>query len=284
MSKNLTAQQLADELNVTRQLIYYHAKKLPKDSKTYDEDNTLVFTPDQQDILKSYMTDTLKEKNAQKNEKLPTEKTTVNQEKSSVKIEENRKSKVDSNDKTGAESASNDLSNAESNDKSNNLTNDKPEDVKDFVEDDDKPVEENVKPDKNTKELDNDQGTASYEKTVTVKDFIQQAVKDHLEVQKKVESEERQTLIGELEEKNAQISTLHKLLDQQQQLALVAEQKHQKLLDTLGIEDEKQLKAIVELTTETDSSTSSSTSHSSESSDMKDIYAGKNWFQRLFKL
>ena len=26
MSKNLTAQQLADELGVTRQLIYYHAK------------------------------------------------------------------------------------------------------------------------------------------------------------------------------------------------------------------------------------------------------------------
>ena len=69
MSKNLTAQQLADELGVTRQLIYYHAKKLPKNSKTYDDDNTLVFTPEQQDILKSYMTDTLKEKTSNKNEK-----------------------------------------------------------------------------------------------------------------------------------------------------------------------------------------------------------------------
>lgn len=280
MSKNLTAQQLADELNVTRQLIYYHAKKLPKDSKTYDEDNTLVFTPDQQGILKSYMTDTLKEKNAQKNEKLPIEKTTVVQEKSSVEIEKNSESKDDSNDKTKLESVSNDVTN----DKSTVLTNDKTKGVKEFDKDDEGSLEEGVKSNGTSENVGNEEGTASYEKTVTVKDFIQQAVKDHLEVQKKVESEERQTLIGELEEKNAQISTLHKLLDQQQQLALVAEQKHQKLLDTLGVEDEKQLKAIVELTTETDSSSSSSTSPSTESSVMKDIYAGKNWFQRLFKL
>lgn len=280
MSKNLTAQQLADELNVTRQLIYYHAKKLPKDSKTYDEDNTLVFTPDQQGILKSYMTDTLKEKNAQKNEKLPIEKTTVVQEKSSVEIEKNSESKDDSNDKTKLENVSNDVTN----DKSTVLTNDKTKGVKEFDKDDEGSLEEGVKSNGTSENVGNEEGTASYEKTVTVKDFIQQAVKDHLEVQKKVESEERQTLIGELEEKNAQISTLHKLLDQQQQLALVAEQKHQKLLDTLGVEDEKQLKAIVELTTETDSSSSSSTSPSTESSVMKDIYAGKNWFQRLFKL
>lgn len=280
MSKNLTAQQLADELNVTRQLIYYHAKKLPKDSKTYDEDNTLVFTPDQQGILKSYMTDTLKEKNAQKNEKLPIEKTTVVQEKSSVEIEKNSESKDDSNDKTKLQNVSNDVTN----DKSTVLTKDKTKGVKEFDKDDEGSLEEGVKSNGTSENVGNEEGTASYEKTVTVKDFIQQAVKDHLEVQKKVESEERQTLIGELEEKNAQISTLHKLLDQQQQLALVAEQKHQKLLDTLGVEDEKQLKAIVELTTETDSSSSSSTSPSTESSVMKDIYAGKNWFQRLFKL
>ena len=130
-----------------------------------------------------------------------------------------------------------------------------------------------------SEEDDSDNDTASYEKTVTVKGYIQQAVKDHLEMQKKTDSEERQTLIGELEEKNAQISTLHKLLDQQQQLALVAEQKHQKLLDTLGVEDEKQLKAIVELTTnENDSDTTS------DSSKDKTDYEGKNWFQRLFKL
>ena len=96
MSKNLTAQQLADELNVTRQLIYYHAKKLPKDSKTYDEDNTLVFTPDQQAILKSYMTDTVKEKNTSKEEKKISEKESVRTENS----EENEKNIGENTDKS----------------------------------------------------------------------------------------------------------------------------------------------------------------------------------------
>lgn len=273
MSKNLTAQQLADELNVTRQLIYYHAKKLPKDSKTYDEDNTLVFTPEQQAILKSYMTDTLKEKNTSKEEKQISEKKISEKEiseKESVRTEnreENEKNMGENTDK----SASNPLTNGVSNVRSN----DKADDVKESAE-----QETEVTNDKTTsKEDDSDNDTASYEKTVTVKGYIQQAVKDHLEMQKKTDSEERQTLIGELEEKNAQISTLHKLLDQQQQLALVAEQKHQKLLDTLGVEDEKQLKAIVELTTnENDNDITS------DSSKDKTDYEGKNWFQRLFKL
>lgn len=263
MSKNLTAQQLADELNVTRQLIYYHAKKLPKDSKTYDEDNTLVFTPDQQAILKSYMTDTVKEKNTSKEEKKISEKESVRTENS----EENEKNMGENTDKSASNALTNSVSNVKSNDKA--------DDVKESAN-----QEIEVTSDKVTSEEDDsDNDTASYEKTVTVKGYIQQAVKDHLEMQKKTDSEERQTLIGELEEKNAQISTLHKLLDQQQQLALVAEQKHQKLLDTLGVEDEKQLKAIVELTTnENDSDTTS------DSSKDKTDYEGKNWFQRLFKL
>ena len=103
-----------------------------------------------------------------------------------------------------------------------------------------------------------------------------------MESQKKIESEERQTLIGELEEKNSQISTLHKLLDQQQQLALVAEQKHQKLLETLGVEDETELKALVEETNKAVSEISSNTEEVKVSN--QNPYEGKNWFQRLFKM
>lgn len=267
MSKNLTAQQLADELNVTRQLIYYHAKKLPKDSKTYDEDNTLVFTPDQQVILKSYMTDTLKEKTTQKNEKNTTEKKISSPDKTPEKVEEIDKIEDNSDDKAATNVVSNDVSNKVTNVKLNVVEE---ENQQESVE-----TNRSVKTEGNPSEAE----TASYEKSVTVKGYIQQAVKDHLELQKKTDSEERQTLIGELEEKNAQISTLHKLLDQQQQLALVAEQKHQKLLDTLGIEDEKQLKAIVDLTTNESDNSSSSVDNNE-----KDIYDGKNWFQRLFKL
>lgn len=266
MSKNLTAQQLADELNVTRQLIYYHAKKLPKDSKTYDEDNTLVFTPEQQNILKSYMTDTVKEKILSKNEEKKSE------EKAPVigePIEEKQEVNEEKQEKTVTNAVSNAASNEVSNDKRKVVEEDDVQTTKEhgvFVKEDGSPS--NVE-------------KASPEKSVTVKDFIQQAVKDHLDLQKKTDSEERQTLIGELEEKNAQISTLHRLLDQQQQLALVADQKHQKLLDTLGIEDEKELKAIAELTTNNnDSSTNVDSNNVSE----KNIYEGKNWFQRLFKL
>lgn len=283
MSKNLTAQQLADELGVTRQLIYYHAKKLPKNSKTYDDDNTLVFTPEQQDILKSYMTDTLKEKTSNKNEK----KSEIEIEESldsNIKIEgvkkknlteskENKEFNTTKNEEKTNEkvqsSLEKELTNVDSNDKTEMVTNVKP-------------ALSNVKSD----DMDDDEGNsievASHEKSVTVKDFIQQVVKDHLESQKKIESEERQTLIGELEEKNSQISTLHKLLDQQQQLALVAEQKHQKLLETLGVEDETELKALVEETNKAVSEISSNTEEVKVSN--QNPYEGKNWFQRLFKM
>lgn len=282
MSKNLTAQQLADELGVTRQLIYYHAKKLPKNSKTYDDDNTLVFTPEQQDILKSYMTDTLKEKTSNKNEK-KSEKEIKESLDSNIKIEEvdkknlteskeNKESNTTKNEEKTNEkvesSFEKELTNVDSNDKTEIVTN-----VKSALS--------NVKDDDMADEG-NSIEVASHEKSVTVKDFIQQVVKDHLESQKKIESEERQTLIGELEEKNSQISTLHKLLDQQQQLALVAEQKHQKLLETLGVEDETELKALVEETNKAVSEISSNTEEVKVSN--QNPYEGKNWFQRLFKM
>lgn len=282
MSKNLTAQQLADELGVTRQLIYYHAKKLPKNSKTYDDDNTLVFTPEQQDILKSYMTDTLKEKASNKNEK-KSEKEIEESLDSNIKIEEvdkknlneskeNKESHTIQNkektDEKVESSLEKEVTNADSNDKSKIATDVKPE-------------LSSVKDDNVGYEGDSFE-TSTHEKSVTVKDFIQQVVKDHLESQKKIESEERQTLIGELEEKNSQISTLHKLLDQQQQLALVAEQKHQKLLETLGVEDETELKALVE---ETNKAVSEISSNNEEVKvNNQNPYEGKNWFQRLFKM
>lgn len=160
------------------------------------------------------------------------------------------------------------MTNADSNDKSKIATDVKPE-------------LSSVKDDNVGYEGDSFE-TSTHEKSVTVKDFIQQVVKDHLESQKKIESEERQTLIGELEEKNSQISTLHKLLDQQQQLALVAEQKHQKLLETLGVEDETELKALVE---ETNKAVSEISSNNEEVKvNNQNPYEGKNWFQRLFKM
>ena len=211
MSKNLTAQQLADELKVTRQLIYYHAKKLPKNSKTYDEDNTLVFTPEQQEILKSYMTDTLKEKNTQKNQPKLDEKN------SETSVEEKEVTEANKNE-TWNTTPTNKLSNDVSNELSNTLTNDK------TSVDKRSECKTNEAGNKlgNSEETVTEGETASYERSITVKGYIKQAVKDQIEGQRLTETEERQILIGELEEKNAQINTLHKLLDQQQQLALVA--------------------------------------------------------------
>jgi len=186
MSKNLTAQQLADELGVTRQLIYYHAKKLPKNSKTYDDDNTLVFTPEQQDILKSYMTDTLKEKASNKNEK-KSEKEIEESLDSNIKIEEvdkknlneskeNKESHTIQNEEKTDEkvesSLEKEVTNADSNDKSKIATDVKPE-------------LSSVKDDNVGYEGDSFE-TSTHEKSVTVKDFIQQVVKDHLESQKKI--------------------------------------------------------------------------------------------------
>ena len=229
------------------------------------------------------MTDTLKEKTSNKNEK----KSEIEIEESldsNIKIEEVKKKNLTESkenkefnttkneEKTNEKvqsSLEKELTNVDSNDKTEMVTN-----VKSALS--------NVKSD----DMDDDEGNsievASHEKSVTVKDFIQQVVKDHLESQKKIESEERQTLIGELEEKNSQISTLHKLLDQQQQLALVAEQKHQKLLETLGVEDETELKALVEETNKAVSEISSNTEEVKVSN--QNPYEGKNWFQRLFKM
>lgn len=272
MSKNLTAQQLADEIKVTRQLIYYHAKKLPKNSKTYDEDNTLVFTPEQQEILKSYMTDTLKEKNTQKVEPKLEEKN------SQASVEEKEKTEANESEilnKTTTNNLTNGVSNVLSNTETNDKTNDKTSVVKREASNANDVANKNEKP----LEQDFEGETASYERSITVKGYIKQAVKDQIDGQKLTETEERQILIGELEEKNTQINTLHKLLDQQQQLALVAEQKRQKLLDTLGVDDEKELKAIVDLTT-----THIGTTSTTEDNSKKDLYEGKSWFQRLFKL
>lgn len=271
MSKNLTAQQLADELKVTRQLIYYHAKKLPKNSKTYDEDNTLVFTPEQQDVLKSYMTDTLKEKNTQKIQPKLDEKN------SETSVEEKEVTEANKNE-TWNTTPTNKLSNDVSNDVSNELSNMSTNDKTSVDKRSESKTNEAGNKLGNSEETVTEGETASYERSITVKGYIKQAVKDQIEGQRLTETEERQILIGELEEKNAQINTLHKLLDQQQQLALVAEQKRQKLLDTLGVDDEKELKAIVDLTTTHIGATSTTEDHPK-----KDPYEGKSWFQRLFK-
>ena len=48
------------------------------------------------------------------------------------------------------------------------------------------------------------------------------------------DEEERQMLLDELNTKNQQIADLHQLLDQQQQLMLVTEQKHRQLLNLVN--------------------------------------------------
>ena len=303
MSKELTAQQFADKLEVTRQLIYYHAKKIPAQDKVYNEENKLVFTPDQQEFLMSFMTDTLAKEEAgeeedldysgyeveegsdiewerpeftydpelakqialvlqneslakQKREMLhedPSSEAAPSQTKASQRIasdkalhrqaggdqekvlkssdpiKESKDQRADkmtnrSNDKL-VKSASHDKkqTDKETNDKETN--------------DGDKAPFQNFQVEgESTHGSQHDpEGQASFLRNeAAVLDYIQEAVRDQLQDKWRQDEEERQMLLDELNTKNQQIADLHQLLDQQQQLMLVTEQKHRQLLDLVN--------------------------------------------------
>lgn len=285
MSKNLTAQQLADELNVTRQLIYYHAKKLPQNEKIFDDDKTLVFSPSQQNQISSYMTDTAKEPKVE----MPINSKQKNESKELTSVYEEKARIIHS------DTVSNNLSNKMTKEQPSGLTDAQvKDDVKEEKNDNVKEISRMDKltkedGDKESNELDaqmsddKDKLTESptdSNKSVassSVKFYIQQVLREQMEAVYPVQQQEEalQMLVVEIEEKNQQISTLHKLLDQQQQLALLSEKKHQRLLDTLGVEDEQQLEKIVEQTLKfSEAGTDKATVPEPEEK--------KSWFKRLF--
>lgn len=273
MSKNLTAQQLADELGVTRQLIYYHAKKLPPQEKIYDNDNTLVFSPSQQNVISSYMTDTIKDT---KNE--TQHKNTNDVKANALTHSEGQKARIIQT-KQVTNKATNSLSNVKTASLTESLSKEKEEEALSTETND-----ANQEPDNNKEQREvSVSNTENTNRSESVKMYIQQVLRDQVGALYPVQQQEQmnEKLFAELEEKNQQISTLHKLLDQQQQLAIIAEQKHQKLLDTLGVEDIKQLEQIVKqaaIKLEEDSEVTPAPEPTVHS----DSQEKKSWFQRIF--
>lgn len=293
MSKELTAQQFADKLEVTRQLIYYHAKKIPAQDKVYNEENKLVFTPDQQEFLMSFMTDTLAKEEAGEeeegpdiewerpeftydpelakqialvlqNESLAKQKremphedsssestpsqTKASQRKASDKVlhrqvggDQEKVSNSSDPIKESKDQRANKMTNR-SNDKlvkgashdkkqSDKETNDKE------TNDGDKSSAHNFQAEAESihrSQHDPEEQASFLRNEAAVLDYIQEAVRDQLQDKWRQDEEERQMLLDELNTKNQQIADLHQLLDQQQQLMLVTEQKHRQLLDLVN--------------------------------------------------
>lgn len=305
MSKELTAQQFADKLEVTRQLIYYHAKKIPAQDKVYNEDNKLVFTPDQQEFLKSFMTDTLnKEKDDLEDEdldqpvSLAEEESELNWAKpeftydpelakqialvmqneaaaeagGSLTTDQDGKTPTDpetsltdpcsaSDQATPSQERVSHQQSVKALDKETltdsstgtRLSNDKDKGPQKDQESNDKPISDKEtidKVDERDKELLEDkmsneeaggserllgeEATSQLDNEAAVLEYIQEVVREQLQEKWRQDEEERQMLLEELNTKNQQISDLHQLLDQQQQLMLVTEQKNQQLLDLVN--------------------------------------------------
>ena len=303
MSKELTAQQFADKLEVTRQLIYYHAKKIPAQDKVYNEENKLVFTPDQQEFLMSFMTDTLAKEEAGEeedldcsgyeveegsdiewerpeftydpelakqialvlqNESLAKQKREMPHEDSSSESapSQTKASQRIASDKALHRQAGGDQEKVSNSsdpikeskdqraDKMSNRSNDKPvkgashDKKQNDKETNDKETNDGDKSPSQNFQVEGEsthwsqhdlEGQASFLRNeAAVLDYIQEAVRDQLQDKWRQDEEERQMLLDELNTKNQQIADLHQLLDQQQQLMLVTEQKHRQLLDLVN--------------------------------------------------
>lgn len=361
MTEDLTAQQFADKLGVTRQLIYYHAKKIAPAEKVYNDENNLVFTTKQQAYLMSFMTETFtpikqdseensslipSHENMGKDEKIePSLESIVskNDEYESIKREslvENKNEEVSKNefsfdpelareillvrqneekseineqatefqklhdkdfigkdkelsdkspDKTGVlnhtvklknddkgnredESVKSSSKSMVSNkdmhahlvtksdesstperteqelikeanethnqiEKSSLTANDNQSSNETMAMDKEIPNQQN---NKTLNNMTNDQGNLTSENMPThltqniIKDYIQSVVRSQLKDLWLSDESERELLVEEINVKNQQIAELHQLLDQQQQLMLITEQKHSKLIDTLN--------------------------------------------------
>ncbi|MHB0808053.1 MAG: hypothetical protein ACYCDV_01460 [Facklamia hominis] len=245
MTKKLTAQEFADELGVTRQLIYYHAKKINSKDKIY-EDNKLVFSPEQQDFLKSFMTDTVL---PTKNQSDIVDKSV--QENNPIFEDHSLESEIQVVNQEGNESP--DFTYDPELAREIALVLDHEESVKDSSKEiaknlphlpkDNKQVDsECSKQDKITNEILKDEkregrvesNKLNLENQTMIFSYIQEVVKDQLSVWVDQEHAEMERLMSELQTKNEQIKGLHQLLDQQQQLMLITEQKHAKLIEILN--------------------------------------------------
>ncbi|MGF3076236.1 hypothetical protein [Facklamia sp. P13055] len=271
MEEYLTAQEFADELEVTRQLIYYHAKKIPNEEKVYNEENRLVFTKEQQKLLKSFMTDTFDTQIEETVKAKAENKNEVTKEKSQ-NYEESIK------DKPGEE-------NTESLDHLTELKRDfsyDPELAKQISF-----VLENERDSKNEKSSENEEvkekgssntikknlmsdDTDLKKQQQAIRTYIEKTVKEQLKEKWLKDEKERNVLINELKEKNKQINDLLQLVDQQQQLMLLTEKKNNHLIETiehLGIEDKVAQSMKVS---------------SDEDDEQNESIKSKSWLQRLF--
>ena len=221
--KNLSVQEFADELGVSRQLIYYHAKKIKEDDKVYDETNRLVFTPEQQLKLQSFMTIEEVKEDKTKESALHDE---VQQEDDK---DENLEEKI--REEEIKEPFDKDLSNEkvaeEIQDQADEALFNK-ELQTDEVETE-KEIDETIV--ESEENIAKDHSTES-EMNESVTDFIRTYVRQYMDQDDdpaKTMEQYFKLLEQQLYEKDLHIDRLARLLDQQQQLLLVEQQKNMQL-------------------------------------------------------
>ena len=221
--KNLSVQEFADELGVSRQLIYYHAKKIKEDDKVYDETNRLVFTPEQQLKLQSFMTiEEVKEdktKESALHDEVQQEDDKDENLEEKIREEEIKEpfDKDLSNEKV-AEEIQDQVDEASFN---KELQTDEVETEKE-IDETIVESEENIAKDHSTES----------EMNESVTDFIRTYVRQYMDQDDdpaKTMEQYFKLLEQQLYEKDLHIDRLARLLDQQQQLLLVEQQKNMQL-------------------------------------------------------
>lgn len=221
--KNLSVQEFADELGVSRQLIYYHAKKIKEDDKVYDETNRLVFTPEQQLKLQSFMTiEEVKEdktKESALHDEVQQEDDKDENLEEKIREEEIKEpfDKDLSNEKV-AEEIQDQVDEASFN---KELQTDEVETEKE-IDETILESEENIAKDHSTES----------EMNESVTDFIRTYVRQYMDQDDdpaKTMEQYFKLLEQQLYEKDLHIDRLARLLDQQQQLLLVEQQKNMQL-------------------------------------------------------
>ncbi|MBG9981317.1 DUF536 domain-containing protein [Facklamia lactis] len=239
MSKDLTAQQFADELDVTRQLIYYHAKKIPPESKVYNDERKLVFTPDQQKFLKSFMTDTPLDREKDSNEsslratsQIEDSQLADNQENQNKILTESELVKPEF---TYDPELAKQIALVLQNEKLAKV--DGKETVKDLTDSDKDSTGQNKIEKMNEESYEHEEPGEEKNRLANeeaIKEYIKEIVQEQLQEKWIQDESERNLLIEELNAKNKQITELHQLLDQQQQLMLMTERKNLKVMETMN--------------------------------------------------
>ena len=237
MSKDLTAQQFAEELDVTRQLIYYHAKKIAPEEKVYNDEGKLVFTPDQQEYLKSFMTDTPfdkeKEDNSVKSNGQIKDKQFADYQENNEKLFS--ESELVKPEFTYDPELARQIALVLQNEHQAKMA--EKETVKDLTDSDNKYSNQDKKENTSEKTFEQEnkiQDKNSLTNKQAIKEYIQEIVREQLQEKWLQDESERNLLIEELNAKNKQITELHQLLDQQQQLMLMTERKNVKMMETMN--------------------------------------------------